>query len=500
MTKIIRSVSSYPVPCLTSLLYLYIRTTSQYIQVFLSPFQIAKMAFDHSFQVEDQQGSHNGKLDPLIRTGTVWTCTAHIITAVIGSGVLSLAWSTAQLGWIAGPVSLLCFAIVTYISAFLLADCYWSNDGRRNRSYMEAVRNNLGERQAWLSVLLQYLGFYGTAIAYTFTTATCMRAIQKSNCYHKEGRKAQCEFKDSNYMFLFGAIQIILSLIPDFHEMAWLSVFAAIMSFAYSSIGLALGLAKVIGNGRIKGGISGIPMRTPIQKVWRVSQALGDIAFAYPYSTILLEIEDTLKPSPPESQTMKKSSQIAIFFTTFFYLCCGCFGYAAFGDVTPGNLLTGFGFYEPFWLVDFANLCIVLHLLGGYQVYSQPIFAFVDKWASEKFPNSSFVTKFYTIKLPLVSPYKINLLRPFFRTIYVFTTTGLAMYFPFFNQVLGLLGAFTFWPLTIYFPVKMYFVQRKITPWSKKWTILQIFSMACLIVGIFAFVGSLEGVISAKLY
>lgn len=41
----------------------------------------------------------------------------------------------------------------------------------------------------------------------------------------------------------------------------------------------------------IKGGISGVPMSSKAQKVWRVSQALGDIAFAYPYSLILLEIQ-----------------------------------------------------------------------------------------------------------------------------------------------------------------------------------------------------------------
>lgn len=73
---------------------------------------------------------------------------AHIITAVIGSGVLSLAWSTAQLGWIGGPVALLCFAIVTFVSSSLLADCYRSPDsvtGVRNPSYMDAVRINLGE-------------------------------------------------------------------------------------------------------------------------------------------------------------------------------------------------------------------------------------------------------------------------------------------------------------------------------------------------------------------
>lgn len=65
---------------------------------------------------------------------------------------------------------------------------------------------------------------------------------------------------------------------------------------------------------------------------------------------------------------MKKVSTIGVLITASLYICCGASGYAAFGDSTPGNLLTGFGFYEPYWLVDFGNACIVLHLVGGYQV------------------------------------------------------------------------------------------------------------------------------------
>lgn len=81
--------------------------------------------------------------------GTIWTAIAHIITAVVGSGVLSLAWSVAQLGWIAGPIAMLSFAVITLIQASLLADCYRSPDPEhgpiRNLSYMEAVRQNLGQ-------------------------------------------------------------------------------------------------------------------------------------------------------------------------------------------------------------------------------------------------------------------------------------------------------------------------------------------------------------------
>ena len=65
---------------------------------------------------------------------------------------------------------------------------------------------------------------------------------------------------------------------------------------------------------------------------------------------------------------MKKASFVGITTTSLFYILCGCVGYAAFGNDAPGNFLTGFGFYEPFWLIDFANVCIVVHLIGAYQV------------------------------------------------------------------------------------------------------------------------------------
>lgn len=122
-------------------------------------------------------------------------------------------------------------------------------------------------------------------------------------------------------------------------------------------------------NKEILGSISGVPATGVANKIWSIFEALGDIAFAFPFSMIVLEIQDTLKSPPPEVHTMKRASLFSILITTFFYLCCGCFGYAAFGNNTPGNLLTGFGFYEPYWLVDFANACVILHLVGGYQVF-----------------------------------------------------------------------------------------------------------------------------------
>jgi len=63
---------------------------------------------------------------------------------------------------------------------------------------------------------------------------------------------------------------------------------------------------------------------------------------------------------------MKRASFYGIGVTTIFYVSLGCIGYAAFGNAAPGNVLTGFD--EPFWLVNVANVAVVVHLVGAYQV------------------------------------------------------------------------------------------------------------------------------------
>ncbi|PNY06403.1 amino acid permease 6-like protein, partial [Trifolium pratense] len=147
--------------------------------------------------------------------GTWVTASAHIITAVIGSGVLSLAWAIAQMGWVAGPAVLLAFSLITYFTSTLLADSYRSPDpvnGKRNYTYSEVVRSVL-----------------------------------------------------------------------------------AVMSFAYSSIGLGLSIAKVAGGGPpVRTSLTGVQVGVDVtgtEKVWRMFQAIGDIAFAYAYSNVLIEIQ-----------------------------------------------------------------------------------------------------------------------------------------------------------------------------------------------------------------
>ncbi|VFQ75179.1 unnamed protein product [Cuscuta campestris] len=474
------------------------------------------------------------------RTGSLATASAHIITAVIGSGVLSLGWAIAQLGWVVGPSVLVAFSVITYFTSTLLADCYRSpgpDHGRRNYTYTDVVRSHLGGLKVTLCGLAQYTNLVGVTVGYTITASISMVAVKKSNCYHKEGHGADCSVSNYPYMMIFAGVQILLSQIPNFHKLSWLSILAAVMSFAYSSIGLALSVARIIGNHmnhhEVKTSITGVTVGVDVtgaEKVWRSFQAIGDIAFAYAYSTVLIEIQDTLRSHPPENRVMKKASLIGVTTTTVFYILCGSMGYAAFGNKAPGNFLTGFGFYEPFWLVDFANVCIAIHLVGAYQaseqsikqlrhfekdslmmlsnfdqiieiishaqVFCQPIFNAVESKCNKKWKDSKFVTVDHEVRIPFLGAYTINMFRLVWRTAYVIVTALIAMIFPFFNDFLGLIGAVSFYPLTVFFPIEMHIAQAKIPKYSFTWIWLKILSWTCLIVSLVAAAGSIQGLAS----
>ncbi|XP_004496860.1 amino acid permease 6-like [Cicer arietinum] len=453
-----------------------------------------------SFSIDDGKYDDDGGIK---RTGTWITGSAHIVTAVIGSGVLSLAWAIAQLGWIAGSIVLILFSLITLLTSFLLADCYRYPDpvhGARNPTYMVMVKNILGGTQYMLCGLAQYTNLIGCTIGYTLTASISMTAIKKSNCFHKYGHEANCNTSNYPFMAIFGVSQILLSQIPDFHELSWLSIVAAVMSFGYASIGIGLSIAKIAEPGHhVKTGLTGLVVgvdETSYEKLWNTFQAIGNIAFAYAFSMVIVEIQDTLKSSPPENQAMKKSNVVGITVTTFFYALCGLLGYEAFGNKAPGNFLTGFGFYEPFWLVDIGNLLIIIHLVGAYQVFAQPVFSLVESWGSKCWPESKLMTKEYYIKIPLVGIYRINIFRVIWRTMYVIFTTVMAMIFPFFNSVVGLLGAISFFPLTVYFPTEMYLTQAKVPKFSPIWIGMKMLSVFCFIVTLVAAVGSVEGIIS----
>ncbi|KAG1328181.1 putative Amino acid permease 8 [Cocos nucifera] len=271
------------------------------------------------------------------------------------------------------------------------------------------------------------------------------------------------------------------------------------MSFAYLFIGLFLCIAKLASHGSVRGTILGVKVGSngvsATTRTWNSLQALGNIAFAYTYSMLLIEVQDTLKAPPPENQTMKRASLYAIGVTAALYISFGCIGYAALGNGSPGNILTGF--YEPFWLVDMGNIAVLIHLIGAYQVYGQPIYAKYEEWLAKKWPELAFFHTVYTIELPFSKccTFRFTPCKLVLRSAFVVLTTLIALMLPFFNAILGLLGALAFWPLTVYYPTTCYMAQTKIKRGEVKWAVLHCLSMVALLVSLLAAVGSIADIV-----
>lgn len=318
---------------------------------------------------------------------------------------------------------------------------------------------------------------------------------EESDLLPQARARADCTLSNNPFIMLFGLIQIVLCQVPNFHELAFLSYIAALMSFGYASIGLGLSIAKIAEGKHVTTSLTGKPIGddyTAEEKMWSCFAAIGNIAFAYAFAVVLIEIQDTIKSGAPESKVMKRASTVGILISTVFYMLCGVLGYAAFGNDAPGNFLTGYGFYEPFWLVFAANLFIAVHLFGAYQVFCQPIFAAVEEKCGRRWPQSKFINGEFKWRSLRVSAFRLV-----WRSVYVVFTTLVAMLLPFFNDFVGLLGALSFWPLTVFFPIEMYMVRAKIPRCSCQGFLLQILSGFCLLASLLAGAGSVRGLIQS---
>ena len=96
--------------------------------------------------------------------------------------------------------------------------------------------------------------------------------------------------------------------------------------------------------------------------------ALGIVAFAYAGHNVVLEIQATI-PSSPEKKSkheMWSGVLLAYGIVALCYFPVAIIGHLAYGHQVSDNILTFM--CEPKWLVIIANVMVVIHFTGSYQV------------------------------------------------------------------------------------------------------------------------------------
>jgi Transmembrane amino acid transporter protein len=92
-------------------------------------------------------------------------------------------------------------------------------------------------------------------------------------------------------MVIFGLFQLVLSQLPSLENITWLSVVAVATSFGYSFISLGLCTGKLASHGEFRGTLAGTSSANPGDKAFNVLLALGNMAFAYTFADVLIEIQ-----------------------------------------------------------------------------------------------------------------------------------------------------------------------------------------------------------------
>lgn len=105
-----------------------------------------------------------------------------------------------------------------------------------------------------------------------------------------------------------------------------------------------------------------------VDYMFRVFNALGQISFAFAGHAVVLEIQATMPSTPdkPSRIPMWKGAVGAYFVNAICYFPVALIGYWAFGQGVEDNVLMNLK--KPEWLIAAANLMVVVHVIGSYQV------------------------------------------------------------------------------------------------------------------------------------
>ncbi|KAG8382931.1 hypothetical protein BUALT_Bualt05G0131200 [Buddleja alternifolia] len=392
-----------------------------------------------------------------------WYSTFHTVTAMVGAGVLSLPYAMAYLGWGPGTLVMAFSWCITLYTMWQLIQLHESIPGVRFDRFYDLGRHAFGPRLGpWIVLPQQFIVQVGCAIVYMVTGGKCLKKFIEIAC-------TNCTpIKQSYWIGIFGGLHFFLSQLPDFNSISCVSLAAAVMSLSYSTIAwmgsLSRGRAPTVSYAYKK-------MSGP-DYMFRVFNALGQITSAFVGHAVVLEIQATI-PSTPEKPSripMWKGTVWAYFINAICYFPVALIGYWAFGNDVPDNVLVALE--KPVWLIAAANLMVVVHVIGSYQVYAMPVFDVIER----------------TIITRLNVPQGL-VLRLVVRSAYVAFTLFIAVTFPFFGDLLGFFGGFGFASTSYILPNIIWLKIKRPQRFSLSW----ITSWGCIFVGAFIMLASTMG-------
>ncbi|XP_072965112.1 lysine histidine transporter 1-like isoform X2 [Typha angustifolia] len=404
------------------------------------------------------------------RNAKWWYSAFHNVTAMVGAGVLGLPYAMGP-----GIAVLVISWIVTFYTLWQMVEMHEMVPGKRFDRYHELGQHAFGEKLGlWIVVPQQLVVEVAVNIVYMVTGGQSLKKFHDVICPHCKS------IKQTYFIMIFASVHFVLSQLPNFNSIVGVSLAAAVMSLSYSTIAWGASVDK----GKQANVEYGYKSSTAVGTMFNFFSALGDVAFAYAGHNVVLEIQATIPSTPekPSKKPMWKGVIVAYIIVAMCYFPVALVGYWAFGNAVQDNILITLE--KPRWLIATANMMVVVHVIGSYQIYAMPVFDMMETVLVKKLHFSPGLT------LRLIS-----------RSVYVAITMFLAMTFPFFSGLLGFFGGFVFAPTTYFLPCVMWLSIYKPKRYSLSWFTNWICIILGVILMIVAPIGGLRQIIiKAKTY
>ncbi|KAF8090889.1 hypothetical protein N665_0462s0026 [Sinapis alba] len=388
------------------------------------------------------------------RNAKWWYSAFHNVTAMVGAGVLSLPYAMSNLGWGPGVTLMIMSWVITLYTLWQMVEMHEIVPGKRFDRYHELGQEAFGEKLGlWIIVPQQLIVEVGVDIVYMVTGAKSLQKVHELLC-------SDCkDIRTTYWIMIFASIHFVISHLPNFNSISILSLAAAVMSLTYSTVAWGATVHKGV---RPDVDYSSRASTTP-GNVFNFLNAMGDVAFAYAGHNVVLEIQATIPSTPevPSKVPMWRGVVVAYIIVAICYFPVAFLGYWIFGNSVDDNILMTLE--KPIWLIAMANLFVVIHVIGSYQIFAMPVFDMLETVLVKKMNfNPSFKLRFIT------------------RSLYVAFTMFIAICIPFFGGLLGFFGGFAFAPTTYYLPCIIWLILKK----PKKFSLSWIINWFCIVVGV----------------
>lgn len=431
--------------------------------------QVAKPSPHDSLPEGDSSDSDDELPITANRHARWWYSIFHNVTAMIGAGVLGLPAAFKYLGWAGGTVTLTLSFVISLWNLRQLCSMHEIAGKRMNR-YHELGQFAFGPKLGlWIVIPFQLIVMVGLGITYSVTAGKSLQAV-----YLMAGGTGSVGL--SCWIIMFAVSELFASQLPNFNSLAAISLLAAVMSVSYSTIGWATAVA----DHHTPDVQYNLNHESHLRGVMGCFSALGTVAFAYGGHNVVLEIQATLPARVgQEGATFKpymRGVYMAYGLVAYCYFTVAFVGYWAFGNQVSDNVLLSI--QHPKWAVSLADIFVVIHVFGSYQMYSMPVFDMIEA----AFRNWGLTRNKLVTRL-------------FMRSLYVVFTCFVAVSLPFFGDLMGFFGAIGFAPTTFWLPSLIWLVVKKPPKRSFSFAINVFNIVLCVTVMFVAATGSMYWIV-----